>query len=1068
MIRLSLAISLVCFSLLSYSQKARLINSGEVMDAAQVLFDSAKYKEAIEEYLKIPEPDTNYVEMLNRILPAYYGAEQYDKVIQVCEKGLAMPTIHRANFLRMRALATDKNGDYVKSQKLFAEAIAEFPVDAALQFSLGVTHFNNKNFEKATETFFKVLSFSPFHSGSHLNLGLLSIRQGRKTHAMFSLGMYLAINNTDNQRLVLLNNMTDNQVTDEGSLPAFDKNGAEKLDQIIRAKIALDKNFKSSISFAAPVVMQYEMLFQQLNTINETGDDPYVRYYLPVYKAIKEQNSIEPFLYHILASSSNDGVRKWRSKNEKALDAFFLLVNQQMIKSREKLALPSLKFDQPVSVTYKNNLLSGIGEKNSDGLPTGAWLYFHNNGQTAAKGLYDDKGEKTGVWNYYTDKGLPKSIEDYNKKEVTLLYENGNKREHFFLKDNEIDGNVELYYSCGVTKENLQFKAGERNGKGTEYYPNGKVKLTFEYVAGKANGEFVDYYENGKPASRRNFTNDLLNGKYYSYFANGNVHVEGQYINDEPTGIWKYYYQNGQLDYSGKYEKGFGVGEWKYYDANGKPAEIRIFNDKGEFQGENVVYTDGIKHQVSFYKNGLLTKIFTYNAEGKELSRAENDKGTFSIKGYYLTGQLRSEGQYVKGKQSGLWKFYHRNGNVESEYRYVDGLIQGESREYYETGEKRYISQYKDDELDGYFQHYYSHGILKSEGWYENGVRSQQWYDYYGNGQPEASYYYRSGNLHGKYLNYDVDGKLYSITEYDNDEIKDIVMLNREEQPSSKSTAGVIEEFYKSGKPKLKYEILCGYYTNHVTKWFPNGVVFLDYAVLNGKRNGPYLINYIEGKPSTVGMCINDEEEGIWKNYYDNGTLSSQGKYVGGKSDSVWTYYFPDGKISRTAEYMNDKRNGVTRIYSPEGGLLVEKRYQMGDLIGYRFKPEEAWIPFTGTGKIIAKYADGNTALDEEYKNQVREGYKNLYYDNGKLCESFLFKNGDYEGPYTLYFKTGKVREKGEYKLDEREGLVEYFNENGTLRKSEQYKGGVKHGKVTLYENGNKSKEYIFRDGFTE
>ena len=57
-----------------------------------------------------------------------------------------------------------------------------------------------------------------------------------------------------------------NQFAEEGSIPSTGPNAFDKLDQIIRAKIAMDKNYKSKIDIDAAIVRQYQMLFDQLET----------------------------------------------------------------------------------------------------------------------------------------------------------------------------------------------------------------------------------------------------------------------------------------------------------------------------------------------------------------------------------------------------------------------------------------------------------------------------------------------------------------------------------------------------------------------------------------------------------------------------------------------------------------------------------------------------------------------------------------------------------------------------------------------------------------------------------
>src|SRR6185503_8940325 len=110
-------------------------------------------------------------------------------------------------------------------------------------FNLGVTYYNHKEYEKAIDCFFKAISINPFHSGSHLNLARISAGQGKKTHSMLSFGIYLSLNNEDNERLIMLDNVLSNQFKEDGYITFKGSNAFDKLDQIVRAGIAMDNNF---------------------------------------------------------------------------------------------------------------------------------------------------------------------------------------------------------------------------------------------------------------------------------------------------------------------------------------------------------------------------------------------------------------------------------------------------------------------------------------------------------------------------------------------------------------------------------------------------------------------------------------------------------------------------------------------------------------------------------------------------------------------------------------------------------------------------------------------------------
>jgi len=1075
MIRRIIFFCILLFSAsICFSQKIPLINSGEVIASGKVQYDSGNYAKAILEFLKVPERDTNYHVMLPELATAYNADKQYDKALETCAAGMKSPGQQKARLLKIEAFATGRKGDFKKSIELFEKAIEKYPFDLSLQFNMGVTYSNNKDYEKAKSIFFKILSMNPFFQGCHLQLAQIAIIQGQKTHGMLSLGLYLGINNTDNPRLVLLNNFVTNQVEDEATVPPTGFNACEKLDQIIRSKISMDDKFKSQFPVKVAVFRQFETLFAQLATLNTEGDDPWLKFYLPVYRLIRDENLILPFIYHVTSSSDIDAVRKWRSKNQKSLDTFFGRVNDKLHEKRAKIQAKSLGFTDDVSAWYdEQNFLEGIGEKSGD-LRVGAWYYLHPNGEMWAEGKYDDKGEKSGTWKYYAKDGSIKSIENYDTGEITLYYPNGNKREYFYLKDELTEGTVDIFFDCGGLKEKIAYTAGKRNGKGVMYYASGKPEMTYQYENDNATGEFLSYYQNGKLYSKAFYKDDMLDGQYNSYYSNGNTMKEGNYVGGKLDGVWKKYLSNGKLQSSGAYVKGVAVGDWLFYDPDGSISEKRIFNDEGEFHGENTFYTNGKVRAIYTYKKDLLTKIVCYDTQGKELSKAGAENGSFSGRTHYQTGQVLSEFSYKKGKLNGTVKYYYRNGQLKNEIEYVNGLSQGPAVEFHESGEKKLDMVYVNDELHGYFIEYYPHGQIKQEGWFQNGVREQQWLEYHPDGTLDTDYFYVRGATHGKGYHYAGDGKIFQVVNYDGDRIKDLEYYD----PNNTLISGkrtdkgvdVFESHYKNKKLKAAFPSICGYYDGNLMQWYSNGNLFYSYAMTDGKRNGDYVLNFVNGKTITKGKFLDDERFGHWYIYEDDGSLSSEGNYLDGERDSVWLFYYRNGKISTRTNFLKDERHGISTYYAPDGTVLMEKMLENDDIIAYRTAGPNntwsGWITFNGNEKIELKYPDGTLAYVEGYQDGLRHGSRNSYYPNGKPCEVYNFVKGIQQGPYEIYFANGKLQEKGAFNHDELDGKVETFNEDGTVSKTEEFKFAVRNGKTIIYTKGVK-KEYNFWAGTT-
>lgn len=1068
-----LTLSLACFS-----QKIPLIRSGEVIHQAVQLYDSGKYAEAIAKFLLVPQRDTNYVYMLSELSLAYIANKENEKAIEVCNEGLSKPSDFKSHLIRSRGIATDNKGDFDTAVKIFQEGLSQYPFDFSMLYNLGITYYNHKDYDKAIDCFFKVLSVNPYHAGSHLNLGRISIGQGRRTHAMLSFGVYLAIRNGDHERLVLLEKFLNNQYPEESSITAETPNAFERLDQIIHAKIALDSKFKPKVPIDAVSGRQYQMLFEQLQTADATIDDKWLNYYLPLYKSLNESNSLEAFTYHIFASIKNDDVKKWLKKNESKLTTFYDLVNKGLKAKRE--IIPSAArygFSNPVHAFYtENNQLESLGEKDAKGNEIGRWVYFHDNNEVSAEGNFNDEGKKSGLWKFYFNTGLLKSTEDEESGEVKIFRENGQLDEKFTLKDDSVQGEGSSYYTCGAAKEITQFNKGKRDGPGKSFYASGKIKSTYQYDKGNTVGEYKSYFENGQIESTAAYSNGNLQGEYLEYWSNGKLRVTGHYANDEYDGLWTYYYSNGKIERSGKYKASLVGGEWTYYDQRGNLMEKRNFNEKGNFEGVNTFYRDGKVEYQKTFKDDVLIGVVLYDENGKELKKFGNPNGTFSVTYFFQNGQMSSEGSYKKGRMDGLWKYYFHNGAKKSEFNYVDGQLQGAATQYFKSGKQKTSLQYKDDKLDGYYQEFYDQGGVKEEGWFQEGQRQQQWLNYYPNDSIETDAYYLNDQLKSFYREFTTDGKLFAETIYDAGKLVNEQLKNSNGNVITKKTenngSSVFETTYLNGKVQSRAQLTCGLYSGSVSQWFPEDKLYFTYPFMNGRRHGAYQMNTLSGITKLTGNYLDGEEDGLWKGYYNNGALEYEGYYLKGESDSTWTFYYPNGKTFSSSNYLDEDRVGVSKVYSPEGTLLFEKRYDGNDLVSYRVMEKEErlgdWIKFTGNATLTAYYKNGKQAWEETYRNGMLDGVRRIYFATGKLFSEYNYTQGDNNGPYSMYYPNGQLLEKGNYSFDVLDGLVEVYNEDGTLKQSEHFRSGVRHGKALLYNKGVKTKEYNFWAGKVE
>jgi len=95
-------------------------------------------------------------------------------------------------------------------------------------------------------------------------------------------------------------------------------------------------------------------------------------------------------------------------------------------------------------------------------------------------------------------------------------------------------------------------------------------------------------------------------------------------------------------------------------------------------------------------------------------------------KGYYKSGELKFEYNYVDGIRQGVSKEYYKNGKLRLKENYQKGKLEGICKEYYQNGELKSKSEYVSGKKQGIFKDYYKNGKLQSE----EAVRMANWKGY--------------------------------------------------------------------------------------------------------------------------------------------------------------------------------------------------------------------------------------------------------------------------------------------------------------------------------------------------
>jgi antitoxin component YwqK of YwqJK toxin-antitoxin module len=1054
------------------AQRIPLINSQEVIKKADVLQDSGRYGLAIKELLTIPARDTNYVVGQTLLAVLYRLDDKLDESIAAADFVLSRKSEYGAAMIAAKASAYDAKKDYDKAMSVLQDGLKKYPFDVQIRFQIATTYHNTRQYEKAVEAYYDVLEIYPYSALTHLNLGALAVWVGQKTHAMLTLGMYMSLKEHDNGKLRYLEALAGNAVDDEGK-GAMDKplpNAFERLDQILMSKISMDKKFKTQVDIDAATVKQFEMLFQQLNTASTSENDPWLKFYGPIYSQIRDKKMIPTFINHILTSSTLESVKKWNSKNQKSRENFYQLLRDQLTRDRANINIPAhLGMSGNITAQYNNdNRLYSIGPIVNN-QPQGYWIYWNANGPKSAEGNFNN-GKKTGVWKYYSTDEVLTNVENEETGEVLLLYPDGSKRVEYIQKNDQVQGAIIFYYPCGAISEKREHRDGKRWGKGQLFFENGNVKADFEYVDDKLLS-WIDYDIYGKIMSKTLYKDGLLEGVKEVYWPNGKLRRRETYAADKAIGDTEGFHDNGKPEYKGKFADNMPVGEWKYYDRAGELYERRWFTD-GEDDKEWIQYYEGRVNAKFAYNKGKLIQAQFFDSSGKELAKSGSPDGNFEAKFYYPSGELRWVGKLKDGQRDGKWTQYYREGNVLTVYNYVEGEFEGEQIDYHPNGKKKIVSTYSKGIRDGYVEEFYSTGQLSRAGWTIDGQQQQQWISYYRDGSRLDDYWLLNGEYVDTAYLYSVEGKMQSKMFYSKDE------LAMEEDFDEKGRTFFIDQktngeqkiLFSDGTTMSKYSVKCGQTNGSHERFYADGTTYVRYSSVNGVRTGKYEGFDEEGNQDLLGDYHAGKRTGIWKVYNEAGKRDQVAYYVNGTLDSTRTNYYEFGTaVYNTVQYWAGERNGLVQYFAPNGQPVVDKKYNEDFAVAVRTTDKNGkfsdWTPVSPKMAITAYYANGQKAYEEEYINGAISGVKRIYFPDGKLCKEYHYVEGENEGSFVDYYPNGKVCMKGQYRRGELDGVVEIFLENGTPYKTITYKLGTKSGPTTLFMKGVKSKEVLYFDG---
>ncbi len=234
-------------------------------------------------------------------------------------------------------------------------------------------------------------------------------------------------------------------------------------------------------------------------------------------------------------------------------------------------------------------------------------------------------------------------------------------------------------------------------------------------------------------------------------------------------------------------------------------------------------------------------------------------------------------------------------------------------------------------------------------------------------------------------------------------------------------------------------------------------VVFCCLPLLSYSQEGkPFLAlkSYSENA-SKIDTVITkdplDSSREFWIIHNLRGNVRYRGFMLKGKKDGVCREYSESsGIITRITEYKNGIRNGASVSFGPTGNLQLEETFfndkKNGESVAYgnyggQLKLVENYRDDVLQGIRKSFYQDGKLQEEGYYKDGQRNGSVKWYRQNGTTSLEYTYENGVLKGPAKVYDDSGKLKQEGVYFNNNEEGEWKEYNDSVLVKKI-IYKGG--------------------------
>jgi len=112
-----------------------------------------------------------------------------------------------------------------------------------------------------------------------------------------------------------------------------------------------------------------------------------------------------------------------------------------------------------------------------------------------------------------------------------------------------------------------------------------------------------------------------------------------------------------------------------------------------------------------------------------------------------------------------------------------------------------------------------------------------------------------------------------------------------------------------------------------------NNKLIVEYEVVNGVKQGQYLLLTLEGNYAVKGFMNMNKNDGNWEYYFDNGQLECTGSFNNDEPTGKWTWFYSDGAIKCEGNFINGKAAGQWIKFDNSGSVNLLINYRAGEVV---------------------------------------------------------------------------------------------------------------------------------------